>query len=380
MVKKSNVLILQSKAVPKEFVKSLELVFNDNPTHRLIVIDEGRIRGEFSIKRRDFTLRVLHKMTLVMKVVARIKALRKTDKVKDTRGAEKEGKTLGNMRMVRNAILRFEPESILCASSSDLNLVLRTRKFCAFDANIIAISPFFTLDYSFFDMSVDAFVVENAECKSAMSKLGFPADKIHVCGFPVGVTIPAPEEVALLRTSLGLPMSPSVYLGVGDHFTRDFFDVFNMLLDQGEVINLAVPPLADANSTKLLRKSMDVKKATGCKLLTAGENAMNYLFASDIVVTAYDPVLIYEALLLQKPVIAFAPANETEKQDLNYLAKKGVVCYAEENPDVVLGIYKCLEKRLETAIDETVTPCGGKEAETIRAIIESFRPPISEEE
>lgn len=63
---------------------------------------------------------------------------------------------------------------------------------------------------------------------------------------------------------------------------------------------------------------------------------------SDIVVTRYDPVVIYKCFKAGKPVIAFGRSAE-EMRNLEYLAANGLIMLARSDIDVVALIYKLMQ-------------------------------------
>lgn len=385
MIKKSNVLILNSEAAPAAFVATLSGVFKDSETHRVVLLEEDKVRGAAASSLRATTMKVMQKIPGFFRLTAKLKSLvysnkSDADSVSYTRAAEKEGRNYGKARKIHNAVLRFEPESIVCLTPFDLDLVLKARKHGGFKTNVVAVCSSFTLDPTFFDLGVDAYVVENADVKKDMVALGYPESKVFVCGFPVGMTLPENEELALLRTALGLPMSPSVYLSGGVHGSTDLADVCNMVIDQGEVVNVVVPSILDDNLTKKMRKSADLKKSAGCKFLTAGENAGNYFLSSDLVMTTYDTTLIYKAVKLHKPVVLFGMSTALEKNDAEYLESKGLVFYARTNPESICCLYDYLENKLSVAPNTDVVPESCDEHAKIRELIESFRPATVGEE
>lgn len=70
--------------------------------------------------------------------------------------------------------------------------------------------------------------------------MGYSSGRVHVMGFPIEENVPDVDYVFKLKEHLGLNLNPTVYLSGGAIGSKELMPVFELLLDQGDIINLIV--------------------------------------------------------------------------------------------------------------------------------------------
>ena len=77
-------------------------------------------------------------------------------------------------------------------------------------------------------------------------------------------------------------------------------------------------------------------------LITRKDMFREYLLMSDIVITRFEPSVVYTCFKAGKPVVAFGK-NAEEEKNVAYLAKRKLVMPARSDIDVVALIYKFMQ-------------------------------------
>jgi UDP-N-acetylglucosamine:LPS N-acetylglucosamine transferase len=267
---------------------------------------------------------------------------------------------------IYNAVLRFKPESIVCLSAHALSAALDAKKKTGFETPILALMNSFSLDKEFLDISADAYIVENLAVKAELERSGIPARAVAALGFPVEAAKISAERKAALKYELGLLSAPAVFLNCPK--TKNACKVLDMLLDQGDIINLVVY-YDDGEISEDIKKMVKKKGSDNVKLFDKEKSVDEYLAACDIVVTGYDPVLLYKSLELSQSVILLKSKGETAEQDYEYFKSQGLAFCVDDVIEVVTGIYKILQTELK---DEMAAKIAERGTESGSAKIAEF--------
>ncbi|MDR2634866.1 MAG: hypothetical protein LBC13_02680 [Clostridiales bacterium] len=351
---KKNILLITSSDVDEEFVSSLKDSFKPLKAARLVVLTEEQYGGS-AVTHLKTALRRLslsfpghvgaHKKSRTVRVKSSGKAAAAANG-ETKKSADKK------LRKIRNSILRFEPARIVALSPYAMELAHKARKKSGFQTDIVGVSCSFTYDNAFFDLSTDGYTVQNTEHKNKMTEMGFRPDRVFVAGFPLDAKKYGEDATAELKSRFCRLNKPTVLLN-GGLGSREIKDVYTMLSDQGDIINLLTRPGGNQKLTAEIRKNAEDKALSNVVVVNKNDSLDECLAVSDIVVTVYDAAVIYKALLLKKRVIAFGARNPLQENDLKFLAAKGVLSYAESYADTVICIYKLLENGVNSETFET---------------------------
>lgn len=184
--------------------------------------------------------------------------------------------------------------------------------------------------------------------------MGYSSGRVHVMGFPIEENVPDVDYVFKLKEHLGLNLNPTVYLSGGAIGSKELMPVFELLLDQGDIINLIVNCGKNENLYSAMLRETERRNSQNVKLyLNVDEGAEDTLLASDCLITIYDGSLIYRAFLLGIPVVAFAPDTGAEKSDLKYLMEKQLVYFADDYNHVIIGMYDVIQTGLGKKLSES---------------------------
>jgi len=329
MEKKSRpvILVVSSSEEKGAFSKQLSEYFAQTGSHYVVIIDESKYGNGDSYIRKVPLLKTRY-LSLLKKRVDGLKV-------------NKEKKLKGRIKKIRNAIKRFNPVAVVCTTAYALLGAIETKKRAMLqDIPIIAVATSFTLDKNYVDTYVDHYIVENDDIKDQLASAGILQNNILPLGFPLKLKPTSKEEKAELKQKLGLNDVPTVFMSISD--SPMCVEVFDMLLDQGDIININ----AFCDKSEILhklRKLIEEKSSDNVQLFDKLNLFDDYLKASDFVVTNYDVVTMYKAFMMEKPVMAFAPLTEVEKNDLEYLSERNQILFCKETKDVILRLYDLLQ-------------------------------------
>ena len=262
-------------------------------------------------------------------------------------------KTLSKrVNRINNMIKRFHPEYILCVTPYAHHCAVEAKRRARFGTQIIYMLQSFTLPRRVHDDATNVFIVENADVKADLVRQGIKSKDVMVMGLPFEIAPKTREEIILKKQELGLPKVKTVYVNLQNK--KQLEDVFSLLLDQGEIANLAVC-VKDEKMLQTL-SSMAVKSPqTKVVFLQSPEQIDDCLPVCDAAITQYDPATLYKCFKLGVPPIV-AKSPEHESSDILYLASHELCLVAKNDLEIVGLLYRLLQ----TDTGEKIAASGKK--------------------
>lgn len=245
---------------------------------------------------------------------------------------------------ITNAVKRFRPEIVVAITPYAYSSAIEAKKKSNFSAQIVYLMPYFALDKMYSDTGV--FIVENAEIKSQLVANGVQSKKIMTMGLPFDIVKKTHPEVLALKQELGIPRNTTTVL-LNATAKDGVEELFSLLLDQGNIINIVVYS-PDLKTVSSLRQKADGVKATNTVILQNAEQLDDFLSACDVVITRFDRQTLYKSFKLSKPVITFGKGEQIEKE-LDFLVERGLVLRARENIEIVGLLYKLMQTNIASA-------------------------------
>ncbi|MEG1613236.1 MAG: hypothetical protein RR357_03615 [Clostridia bacterium] len=355
---KNNILILTSITTDRSAIKAIEAQFKRfHQNFNVIVIDEVEYGAQKLAERRASTHeKFMQTIPTLYRKAKSIKSGFSRTPISLSERRSLSRKLRGTAKRIYNAIIRFSPDVVLATTSKTMHEAVAAKRRSNFKFPIVGLMNRFTVDRSFYSAYADGYIVENLDMKNKLTSMGFPSNKIFVLGMPISENMPGVEYVVKKKSHLGLNMNPTVYLYGGKVGSREMLPVFELLLDQGDVINIIADCGRNRNLHIAILKMIDERKSQNVKvyLNTDGESE-NTLIAADCVMTVFDAELIYRSFLLNIPVIAYAPDNASEEADLKYLEEKKLIYYAHDYNFAIIGMYKIIQTNLAKQLVESAS-------------------------
>lgn len=332
MERKPVILILTSTDEYGDVSERIADAVRSLGTHNAVVVNQTRYDGYV---RNSAFYRWLRKYlskyhVKAEKIKTRLSGLsRRSDKVR------------GRSRRIANAVKRYNPEFVLTVTPYALAALADARAKIGTDCKTVHVINAFTYDKHDFPADVaEGYIVENSDVKDALVEAGADARHTMVMGLPYRVRTLTADERAVQREAKSLPQSPTVFLNATEAENAE--ELLALLIDQGKLINT----VCYADTTKLmakLRRRADVaSERNSVAIISRREQIDEFLSVSDVVITHYDPSVIYKSMQLGKPVIAFSDF-ERGKRDLEYLRERGLIKCADKSIDTVGLLYDFLQ-------------------------------------
>lgn len=242
---------------------------------------------------------------------------------------------------IANAVKRYAPDLVLTLTpyaQAAFSEAKRRKNFSVPGVHVV--TSFVLPNANFTADAADAYIVENADVKAALVKRGIPPRSVMIMGLPYDSRRITPIEMEDGKQELGLPRTPTVFVNADGK--KDAVELLGLLVDQGNIINVACCA-ADIKRLAALRAKADgAETRSNVAIVTRRELFDEYMLMSDIVVTRYDPSLIYKCFKAGKPVVAYGKTSE-ERKNLEYLAERKLIMLAHSDIDVVALIYKLMQ-------------------------------------
>lgn len=249
---------------------------------------------------------------------------------------------------IKNMLKRFRPEYILCVTPYAHHCACEAKRKLKFATEIIYMVPSFTAPKRLIDDVTSTFIVENADIKADLVRMGIRSKDIMTMGFPFEIAVKSLDEIAYDKQELGLPRAQTVFVHLVN--PQMLQDVFELLADQGDVASLVVyctnPKLMqNLNSLALQSEGLTVL------FVQSPDKIDDYLSVSDLAITDYDTSIIYKCFKLGIPPIIYTKDEHVEN-DVNYLVSHGLCLRAKEDIDVIGLEYKLLQTEFAREIGE----------------------------
>lgn len=301
-------------------------------THNAVVVDETRYDG-FLRKSRFYKA--------VRKCLTEHPVAAEKIKLRFARLKRDADKARGRNRRIANAVKRYNPEFVVTVTPYALSVLTEARVRFGTDCKVLHVLNAFTYEKDDFPADcADAYIVENSDVKTALVEAGADARHAMVMGLPYSVCPPTPEERTEQREAKGLPQSPTVFLNATSNEKAD--ELLGLLIDQGKLINTVCYAATTKLMAKLRSRADAMSARNNVAIISREEQIDEFLPLCDVVVTHYDPSVIYKSMQLGKPVIAFC-GFDRGRRDLAYLEKHGLVKCAKEDIDTVKLLYDFLQ-------------------------------------
>lgn len=243
---------------------------------------------------------------------------------------------------IGNMLRRFNPEYILCVTPYAHHCATEAKRKLRFRTRILYLVMSFTAPKRETDEFTDTYIVENADVKSALVRMGVHPKDVMTMGLPFDSPRLSKEDIAAAKQELGLPSCKTVFVSLqGKNMLEK---VFPLLLDQGNIATFVVRCENTKQRQTLSMMAADVPDVNIVFVATR-EKLDDYLRASDVAILSYDVPMIYKCMTQGIAPLVLSEDEHTEP-DVDYLLSHGLIARAKEEIDVVGLLYKLLQTDL----------------------------------
>ena len=175
-------------------------------------------------------------------------------------------------------------------------------------------------------------------------------------GLPYDIAPKSKEEILVAKQEFGFYKSKTVLLNIDSGLKNEkdnrvrLVELFELMLDQGNIINLAV--VCKDQRLRQMLNSMVVRVPNMKVVFVPSEDKIDeYISVCDIAVTRYDASVLYKCFKLGIPSVVIEN-GERESGEVDYLVSRGLCLPAKENIEVVGQMYKLLQTDIAQDISE----------------------------
>ena len=177
------------------------------------------------------------------------------------------------------------------------------------------------------DPRAEHIVVPAEEVRWDLIRMGVPAGKIAVVGYPVRQSFLNAPAKAEARKSLGLEDRFTCLISLGGEgvVVGKPHRIVQALLDSETTSQVVVV----TGRNKRLRRELESLDKPGLRVEGFVEEMALYVSASDVVIGKAGPASVYESLAVGRPVIVTGHAGLNEKEVAEFIERSGFGSYAK---------------------------------------------------
>lgn len=175
------------------------------------------------------------------------------------------------------------------------------------------------------DPHADYILVPTEETRLRLIKMGVPANRLEVVGYPVGQAFLNAPDKDLARWQLNLPAQPTLLVSLGgEGIGQSPAPLLSRLAEIKDWTAIVICGRNDA-----LRRALQRQFAPHSNMHILGfVNTMaHYLAASDLVLAKAGPASVFEALAVGRPVLVQGYAGLNEWGVVQFLQQRGLGLY-----------------------------------------------------
>ena len=338
MERRPVILILTSSGEYGNVSSVVAEAVRSEGSHNVVVLDESKYDSRTGISALDRLMQVNDEYKLVADKRMTAGEAFRYDRASSGGGHKKLSR---RNRRIANAVKRYRPEFILALTPYACAVAAEARRKTGFFTDIVYVMNGFVVHGEGAVHDADCYIVENSEMKETLTQRGVPSRKVMVMGLPFDAVELTPIEREARKQELGLPKTPTVFLNARKK--EDSEELLGLLTDQGSILN-TVCYTRDVRDVASLRAVADADGGCGGVIVLTKEDLFEeYLSVSDIVVTSYDPSVLYKCFKTGKSVIVAERTGSKHDADLDYLTAQGLILRASHNIDTVALIYKLMQ-------------------------------------
>lgn len=345
MQKKRTILLLTSKDEEDNESQKLANAITNIGTRNVVVMSDDRYGSATKMSALDrlmdsgaeYQYLLARKDKSVLKNKFRLKPLSK------------------RVNRINNLIKRFHPEFVLCNTPYAHHCAVEAKRRAKFKVQIVYLMHSFTLSKRIHDEETSVYIVENADIKRDLVRNGMRSKDILVMGLPIDVKVKNDLEKRFAKQELGLPKAKTVFVNLQDG--ARLREAVNLLIDQGNIINLVVycPDQKIRRSLGALAQKMPNMTVI---FLQSQERIDEYLSVSEVAITQYDIATVYKCMRLGVVPIIWS-TDEHEQSDVNYLVGNELCLRARTQTEIIALTYKAIQ----SSTGEKIAQNGKKKAE-----------------
>lgn len=276
---------------------------------------------------------------------------------------------------VKNILMRYDPEAVVCMTPQALKLALAVKDIYEIDTKVVSFMADFGMDLRFLDLRCDKYFVANGEVRHKLTKYGISEDNIMITGVPYAVNLKEKLNKTECRAELNIANDyPLVVLSGGKYGSLKIIDDFNKIIESICQFNLIALTGGNKKLSALMKAIKISDKNKNIQILEQAD-MKKLLAAADILVTVPSTDIILNGLINNCAVIAINPLSMTEKSNFAYFKHSGIVKTARNAHYTSLYVTELLlenkeRQKLHSAAKEYLTNINELDTDKILMLME----------
>ncbi|GAB7388617.1 diglucosyl diacylglycerol synthase [Bacillaceae bacterium] len=234
------------------------------------------------------------------------------------------------VREMRELLRKTAPDVVLSTFPMLTGMMSRLRRKGESDV------PFYTVvtDYGFHSCwiapCVDGYFVATEDLRGEFVKRGVAPDRVFVTGIPIRPVFADTVSPQLIREKYGLdPGRPVVLLLAGAYgVTKEIADICAELRPIASRVQLIFICGKNGELARRLRRQTAAWEGT-VRVLGYSDKIHEWMRIADLVVTKPGGLTVSEAIWAECPMLFYRPVPGQEKENADYLSRKGAALSAE---------------------------------------------------
>lgn len=246
-------------------------------------------------------------------------------------------------RRIRNVLLKYNPEMVLCSTPKLLRDTARAcDKAKIKDINIGGLITDYALDSRFVNYKVTNYFVQNDNVKERLASFGINEDIIQIMGTPLPQSGKMQFERSQILQELGINNDKKNVVIVGGRYGASAIKgVFTTIAELDVDINIIV---ASSGNNGLVKYCELIAKNRGIEnrlyiIEEIDEFAKLYAVA-DILITSPTATITYEALYHNLKLVVCEGGDAIENRNAHYLATNQLALLGRNNEELVASLSK----------------------------------------
>jgi processive 1,2-diacylglycerol beta-glucosyltransferase len=265
-------------------------------------------------------------------------------------------------RNLQALITRMQPSVVVCTHAFSCNAMSAYKRLYNPALPVVGVVTDFVVHPFWIYKNVDAYAVATPEMRGALIERGIDPERIRVDGIPVDMRFADRSRSRdAIRRHLQLPLDRPVVLVMGGGLgLGPVSTTIRSLACLGPDLTVVV---IGGRNVRLQRSVRDAAKAYPYQTRILGfvDNVVDYMLASDVLLTKPGGLTTSEALSAELPMILVTPLPGQEERNASYLADCGAALRPPKNGDIAAAVSLVLHDparaaRLRTAAARLRTP------------------------
>ncbi len=227
-------------------------------------------------------------------------------------------------RNLHGLISRMQPSVVVCTHAFSCNAMSAYKRLFDPALPVVGVVTDFVVHPFWIYKNIDAYAVATAEMRGALIDRGIEPERIRVDGIPVDMRFAdRSRSREAIRHELGLPLDRPVVLVMGGGLgLGPVATTIRALARLGPDLSVVV---IGGRNVRLQRSVHEAAKAYPYTTRVLGfvDNVVDYMLASDVLVTKPGGLTTSEALSAELPMILVTPLPGQEERNARYLAARG---------------------------------------------------------